>query len=173
MFIFRWFSLILIVLAVMLLGADLVGTLEKHILVVRSLQEWPGGTCAVTGVRPRNADSSGAGAGLVEMPMSASLCSSVSKTLFGSSWMASRSAGPAVSPPAMNGASRYATVAGEPTQVIDPPGPVEYTSVDLRTAGHRLRARQAHRDPPGLHPADPSARAPAGCGPAATRSPGW
>ena len=39
MFIFRWFSLILIVLAVMLLGADLVGTLEKHVLVVRSLQD--------------------------------------------------------------------------------------------------------------------------------------
>ena len=39
MFIFRWLSLILIVLAVMLLGADLVGTLEKHVLVLRSLQD--------------------------------------------------------------------------------------------------------------------------------------
>lgn len=39
MIIFRWLSLILVVLAVMLLGADLVGTLEKHILVVRSLQD--------------------------------------------------------------------------------------------------------------------------------------
>jgi len=39
MFIFRWLSVVLIVLAVMLLGADLVGTLEKHILIVRSLQD--------------------------------------------------------------------------------------------------------------------------------------
>lgn len=39
MFILRWLSLVLIVLAVMLLGADLVGTLEKHVLVVRSLQD--------------------------------------------------------------------------------------------------------------------------------------
>jgi hypothetical protein len=39
MFIFRWLSLILIVLAVMLLGADLIGTLEKHALVLRSLQD--------------------------------------------------------------------------------------------------------------------------------------
>jgi hypothetical protein len=39
MFIFRWLSLILIVLAVMLLGADLIGTLEKHVLVLRSLQD--------------------------------------------------------------------------------------------------------------------------------------
>ncbi len=39
MFILRWLSVVLIVLAVMLLGADLVGTLEKHILVIRSLQD--------------------------------------------------------------------------------------------------------------------------------------
>ena len=39
MFIFRWLSLILIVLAVMLLGADLVGTLEKKALFIRSLQD--------------------------------------------------------------------------------------------------------------------------------------
>jgi hypothetical protein len=37
MIIFRWLSLVLIVLAVMLLGADLVGTLEKKAVVVRSL----------------------------------------------------------------------------------------------------------------------------------------
>jgi hypothetical protein len=39
MFIFRWLSVILIVVAVMLLGADLIGTLEKNMLVVRSLQD--------------------------------------------------------------------------------------------------------------------------------------
>ena len=39
MFILRWLSLILVVLAVMLLGADLVGTLEKHTVVIRSLQD--------------------------------------------------------------------------------------------------------------------------------------
>ena len=39
MFIFRWFSLIFIVVAVMLLGADLVGTLEKKALVIRSFQD--------------------------------------------------------------------------------------------------------------------------------------
>ena len=38
MFIFRWFSIVFIVTAVMLLGADLVGTLEKKALVIRSLQ---------------------------------------------------------------------------------------------------------------------------------------
>ena len=38
MFIFRWLSIVLIVTAVMLLGADLVGTLEKKALVIRSLQ---------------------------------------------------------------------------------------------------------------------------------------
>ena len=39
MVVFRWLSLILIVLAVMLLGADLVGTLEKKSVVIRSLQD--------------------------------------------------------------------------------------------------------------------------------------
>jgi hypothetical protein len=39
MVIFRWLSLVLIVLAVMLLGADLVGTLEKKAVFVRSLQD--------------------------------------------------------------------------------------------------------------------------------------
>jgi hypothetical protein len=39
MFIFRWLSVVLIVLAIMLLGADLVATLEKHVLVIRSLQD--------------------------------------------------------------------------------------------------------------------------------------
>jgi hypothetical protein len=38
MFIFRWFSIVFIVTAVMLLGADLVGTLEKKAIVIRSLQ---------------------------------------------------------------------------------------------------------------------------------------
>jgi hypothetical protein len=38
MFIFRWLSIVFIVMAVMLLGADLVGTLEKKALVIRSLQ---------------------------------------------------------------------------------------------------------------------------------------
>jgi hypothetical protein len=39
MVIFRWLSLILIVLAVMLLGADLVGTLEKKAVLIRSLHD--------------------------------------------------------------------------------------------------------------------------------------
>jgi hypothetical protein len=39
MVIFRWLSLILIVMAVMLLGADLVGTLEKKAVVIRSLHD--------------------------------------------------------------------------------------------------------------------------------------
>ena len=39
MVIFRWLSLILIVLAVMLLGADLVATLEKKAFVVRSFHD--------------------------------------------------------------------------------------------------------------------------------------
>jgi len=39
MVVFRWLSLVLIVVAVMLLGADLIGTLEKKALVVRSLYE--------------------------------------------------------------------------------------------------------------------------------------
>lgn len=39
MFIFRWLSIVFIVTAVMLLGADLVGTLEKKLLVIRSLQD--------------------------------------------------------------------------------------------------------------------------------------
>jgi hypothetical protein len=39
MVIFRWLSLVLIVIAVMLLGADLVGTLEKKAIVIRSLQD--------------------------------------------------------------------------------------------------------------------------------------
>ena len=38
MFIFRWLSIVFIVTAVMLLGADLVGTLEKKAVVIRSLQ---------------------------------------------------------------------------------------------------------------------------------------
>ena len=39
MVILRWFSLVLIVVAVMLLGADLVGTLEKKAVVLRSLHD--------------------------------------------------------------------------------------------------------------------------------------
>jgi hypothetical protein len=39
MVVFRWFSLVLIVVAVMLLGADLVGTLEKKAFVIRSLHD--------------------------------------------------------------------------------------------------------------------------------------
>ena len=39
MVIFRWLSVILIVVAVMLLGADLVGTLEKHVFTIRSLND--------------------------------------------------------------------------------------------------------------------------------------
>jgi hypothetical protein len=38
MFIFRWLSIVFIVTAVMLLGADLIGTLEKKAIVIRSLQ---------------------------------------------------------------------------------------------------------------------------------------
>jgi len=38
MFIFRWLSIVFIVTAVMLLGADLIGTLEKKVLVIRSAQ---------------------------------------------------------------------------------------------------------------------------------------
>lgn len=39
MFIFRWLSIVFIVTAVMLLGADLVGTLEKKAVVIRSLEQ--------------------------------------------------------------------------------------------------------------------------------------
>ena len=39
MFIFRWLSIVFIVTAVMLLGADLVGTLEKKMVVIRSMQD--------------------------------------------------------------------------------------------------------------------------------------
>lgn len=39
MVVFRWLSLVLIVMAVMLLGADLVGTLEKKAIVIRSLYD--------------------------------------------------------------------------------------------------------------------------------------
>jgi len=40
MFIIRWLSLVLIVIALMLLGADVVSTLEKHgELVIRSLEQ--------------------------------------------------------------------------------------------------------------------------------------
>ena len=39
MVVFRWLSLVLIVVAVMLLGADLVGTLEKRAIVIRSLYD--------------------------------------------------------------------------------------------------------------------------------------
>lgn len=39
MVIFRWLSLVLIVVAVMLLGADLVGSLEKKAVVIRSLYD--------------------------------------------------------------------------------------------------------------------------------------
>jgi hypothetical protein len=39
MFIIRWLSLVLIVIAVMLLGADLVSTLEKHALFIRSVEQ--------------------------------------------------------------------------------------------------------------------------------------
>jgi hypothetical protein len=39
MFIIRWLSLVLIVIAVMLLGADLVSTLEKRALAFRSLDQ--------------------------------------------------------------------------------------------------------------------------------------
>jgi len=39
MAVFRWLSLILVVIAVMLLGADLVSTLERKIFVIRSLQD--------------------------------------------------------------------------------------------------------------------------------------
>ena len=39
MLIFRWLSLILVAMGVMLLGADVVGTLEKKVVVIRSLNE--------------------------------------------------------------------------------------------------------------------------------------
>jgi len=39
MVVFRWLSVVLIVVAVMLLGADLVGTLEKKVVVLRSLHD--------------------------------------------------------------------------------------------------------------------------------------
>jgi len=39
MFIIRWLSLVLRVIAVMLLGADLVSTLEKHALFIRSIEQ--------------------------------------------------------------------------------------------------------------------------------------
>ena len=39
MVVFRWLSVVLIVVAVMLLGADLVGTLEKKFVVLRSMQD--------------------------------------------------------------------------------------------------------------------------------------
>ena len=39
MVVFRWLSLLLMVMAVMLLGADVVGTLEKKAIVVRSLHD--------------------------------------------------------------------------------------------------------------------------------------
>ena len=39
MVIFRWLSLVLVVIAVMLLGADLVGTLEKKGVVIRTLND--------------------------------------------------------------------------------------------------------------------------------------
>jgi hypothetical protein len=39
MFIFRWLSIVFIVTAVMLLGADLVGTLEKKAIIIRSMQD--------------------------------------------------------------------------------------------------------------------------------------
>jgi hypothetical protein len=39
MVVFRWLSIVFVILAVMLLGADLVGTLEKKAVVVRSLQD--------------------------------------------------------------------------------------------------------------------------------------
>src|SRR5262245_46905422 len=40
MFVIRWFGLVLLMVALMLLGADLVNTLEKHgELVIRSLEQ--------------------------------------------------------------------------------------------------------------------------------------
>ena len=39
MIVFRWLSLVLMVMAVMLLGADVVGTLERKEIYIRSLQE--------------------------------------------------------------------------------------------------------------------------------------
>jgi len=39
MVVFRWISLILVCVAVMLLGADLVATLEKKVVVIRSLND--------------------------------------------------------------------------------------------------------------------------------------
>ena len=39
MFVVRWFSIVLVVIAVMLLGADLVSTLEMKTMVFRSLNQ--------------------------------------------------------------------------------------------------------------------------------------
>lgn len=39
MVVFRWLSIVFVVVAVMLLGADLVGTLEKKAVVIRSLHD--------------------------------------------------------------------------------------------------------------------------------------
>jgi len=39
MVLFRWLSVVFVVVAVMLLGADLVGTLEKKIVIIRSLYD--------------------------------------------------------------------------------------------------------------------------------------
>jgi hypothetical protein len=39
MVVFRWLSIVFVVLAVMLLGADLVGTLERKVVVIRSIQD--------------------------------------------------------------------------------------------------------------------------------------
>jgi len=39
MFFIRWLSLVLIVIAAMLLGVDLVSTLEKHALFIRSIEQ--------------------------------------------------------------------------------------------------------------------------------------
>jgi len=39
MVIVRWLSLVLIVVAVMLLGADLIGSLEKKAIIIRSLHD--------------------------------------------------------------------------------------------------------------------------------------
>ena len=39
MVVFRWLSIVFVVVAVMLLGADLIGTLEKKVVVIRSLHD--------------------------------------------------------------------------------------------------------------------------------------
>jgi hypothetical protein len=39
MVVFRWISIVLVILAVMLLGADLVGTLERKAVIIRSLND--------------------------------------------------------------------------------------------------------------------------------------